>query len=269
MSYNFSVITNHELVIWYYQSNSPNGKCIIVGIWAPNLMDVDSLRNASLLTEAGYDVLVPEYYGFCRSQWKFTPMNSIQALIDTFFIARWQSQKTLKNVYSWKKIPSFSYEDISFLGMSYGWFAVLMLPKFLPQAKKIIALYPVVDYGSFWKRWVQEETAEDFYESILRGFHQQYRGIEDIVWQEQFQDNLWLSPLYALNSIKGTSLFLAHGTTDVSIFYKKTAEYFELLKKQYPKQNIVYKQYYWKGHWVETMIPATQDAILWLESNTF
>lgn len=75
-------LVKNGLVASFYQSANPNGKLMVVAIGAPNLIDVGALRNASLLTDAGYDVLVPEYYGFCRSEGEFTPMNSIETLLD-------------------------------------------------------------------------------------------------------------------------------------------------------------------------------------------
>ncbi|PID84287.1 hypothetical protein CSB09_01780 [Candidatus Gracilibacteria bacterium] len=251
----------------YYQSKNPNGKCIIVALGAPNLIDVDNLRNAKLLTDAGYDILVPEYYGFCRSQGKFTPQNSIQTLVDTYKIAQGNTSKILESVYFGEKIAPFSYKEIIFLGMSFGGFAVLMLPKFLPDTKKIIAFYPVLDYLSFGKMGVKEETAEDFRNNILRGFSTQFRGIQDDIWQKQFQDELGLSPLYETEYVKNVSLFLAHGTKDTSIFYKKTAQYFQILKQKYPSGNIVYKEYLDAGHDTNTMFPATKDAIHWLSKS--
>ncbi len=266
MNYNFSMLTDTKLVMWYYKSKNPNWKCVIVAIWAPNLIDVDNLRNAQILTDAWYDILVPEYYWFCRSKGRFTPKNSIKTLIDTYNIARWKSEKWLKNVYFWKKVKKFSYKEIIFLWMSFGGFAVLMLPKFLPEAKKIIAFYPVLDYLSFWKMWVKEETAKDFYNNIFRWFSTQFRWIKDNIWQKQFQDKLWLSPLYETKYLKNVSVFLAHWVEDESIFYRKTKKYFEILKQKYKSQNIVYKEYIWAWHNTKTMFPATKDAIEWLKN---
>lgn len=75
---------------------------MIVAIGAPNLVDVDSLRNAEILMDAGYDIITPEYYGFCRSGRDFTPMNSIQTLLDT------------KNVFSGGEVTDvYSGENIT------------------------------------------------------------------------------------------------------------------------------------------------------------
>ncbi len=264
-SYTFSLITDSALVLWYYRSKTPNGKCIIVAIGAPNLIDVDSLRNVEILTSFGYDVIVPEYYWFCRSTWTFTPMNSVQTLIDTNSIAKWDKNMNLIYVYSGESLM-MNYSDISFLWLSYGGFAVLVLPKFLPEATKIWAFYPVTDYVSFWNRWVKEETVYDFLASIRRWFSPLYRGIDDPIWEEQFSDALGLSPLFETRFLAWSSIFLAHGTRDDSIYYVKTREYYEKITNEFQDNNIVYLEYQNLGHGASTMLPASYEFCGWLAS---
>ncbi len=262
-SYTFLLITDTALVLWYYRAKIPNGKCIIVAIGAPNLMDVDSLRNVEILTSFWYDVIVPEYYWFCRSTWIFTPMNSVQTLIDSHSIAKGEKNSSLIKVYSGENI-TMNYTDISFLWMSYGGFAVLVLPKFLPEATKIWAFYPVTEYSSFWNRWVKEETVLDFLASIRRWFSPLYRGIDDPIWEEQFSDILGLSPLFETRFLAWSSVFLAHGTADESIYYSKTREYYEKISHEFPDNNIVYREYQNLGHGISTMFPASYEFCGWL-----
>lgn len=78
------IVKYKNIVWWYYQTTQKNPKwLIIVALGAPSLFDIDSLRNKDLLLEAGYDIIVPEYYGFCRSWGEFLPMNSIETLLVT------------------------------------------------------------------------------------------------------------------------------------------------------------------------------------------
>lgn len=258
------VVTNWKLVGSLYNAEKSSDTVIIVAIWAPNVRDVDSLRNASILTEAGYDVFVPDYYWFCRSKWMFTPMNSIKTLLDSKkLMMNW----VLQNVYEGWTIQC-KYKRCIFLWLSYGWFAVLMLPKFDNSITEIAAFYPVVDYGSFGKRWVKEETVEDFLNALKLGFSPVYRGINLAVWDKQFSDQAWLSPLFNLEYMKDVNLFLAHWTQDTSIYYKKTAEYYEKLKTFFNEWKFVYNQYEWCEHGSQTMIPATYDLLKYLkESN--
>lgn len=256
------VVKFWKLVWTYYQAEKESDTLIIVAIWAPNLMDVDNLRNANILTNLWYDVISPEYYGFCRSEGRFTPKNSIKTLIDTKnFFKSW----VLKSVYSWENIK-VSYKNFIFLGMSYGWWVVPLLPKYDKEIKNIAMFYPVTDYSSFWKRWVKEETVEDFCNSIYRWFSKIYRSINLTIWKKQFSDSTPYIPIKNIKYLENSNIFLAHGTLDKSIYYKKTSEYYEKIKKEFPDINIVYKEYSWAWHWVDTMFPATYEMIDFFEN---
>ncbi len=245
-------------IVWsYYESEKKSNTLIIVAIWAPNLMDVDSLRNADILTKAWYDVITPEYYGFCRSEWKFTPKNSIKTLLDTKnFFKNW----VIENIYNWEKIK-VKYKNFIFLWMSYWWWVVPLLPKYDKEVKNIAMFYPVVDYLSFWKRWVKEETVEDFCNSIYRGFSKIYNSIKLPIWKKQFKDETEYIPIKNMKYMKWVNTFLAHWTEDISIYYKKTSEYYTELKKIFPNWNIVYKEYKWFWHGFDTMEKWTYDMI--------
>ncbi len=249
-----------KLVWTYYKSKIKTGTLIIVAIWAPNLMDIDSLRNADILTNAWYDVVTPEYYGFCRSLGRFTPKNSIKTLIDTKnFFTNWVAT----DVYSWEKVK-LKYKKFIFIGMSYGWWVVPLLPQFDKTINNIALFYPVIDYNSFWKRWVTEETVEDFLNSIKRWFKKIYSWINLPIWTKHFQDKTDLIPINNIKYLKNTNIFLAHGTEDKSIYYKKTREYYEKLKNYNIKWNYIYKEYIWLWHWTDTMRKASYDFVEWL-----
>ncbi len=250
-------------LVWsYYKSDNKSDILIIAAIWAPNLMDVDSLRNVDILIKAWYDVITPEYYGFCRSFWKFTPINSIKTFIDTknFF-----KKGVVINVYSWKKVK-VKYKKFIFLGMSYWWWVVPLLPRFDKEVNTIAMFYPVIDYSSFWKRWVKEETVEDFLNSIKRWFSKIYNWIKLPIWEKHFQDKTDLIPINNIKYLKNVNIFLAHGTNDKSIYYKKTREYYERLKKYNIKGNYIYKEYKWFWHGIDTMREASYDLIKWLQN---
>ena len=251
-------------LIWaFYRAKNPLHKLIIVWIWAPNLVDVDNLRNAYILTDAWYDVIVPDYYGFCRSEGKFTPMNSIRTFLDTKkFFSDWIAT----NVYTWENFK-ISYKDFIFLGLSYGWGAALLLPKFDKTIKKIWVFYPITNYTSLGKYWGKEETVEDFLNSINLWFKKIYKWINLPVWEKHFEDKTNLIPLENIKYLKNTTLFLAHGTKDISICYEKTKEFYEKLKKLNPQGNYCCNLYENLWHGKETMIPATIDFIKRLDSH--
>lgn len=250
-----------KLIGSYYISEKKTDTLIIIWIWAPNLMDVDSLRNASILTNAWYDVITPEYYGFCRSEGKFTPTNSIKSLLATKkFFKNWLAI----NIYSWEEIK-VSYKKFIYLGMSYGWWVAPLLPKFDKEVKTIAMFYPVTDYSTFWKRGVKEETVDDFLSSIKRGFSKIYNGINLPIWKKHFEDKTDLIPVKNIKYLKDVNVFLAHGTDDISIYYKKTREYYEKLKLCNKKGNYLYKEYKWLWHGFDTMERASYDMIKWLQ----
>lgn len=252
-----------KLVWTYYKSSKITDSLVIVAIWAPNLMDVDSLRNAEILTELWYDVITPEYYWFCRSEWKFTPKNSIKTLIDTKNIfTNW----IIQDVYSGDEIQ-VKYKNFIFLWMSYWWWVVPLLPKYDKEIKNIAMFYPVTDYSTFWKRWVKEETVDDFCNAIYRWFSKIYNSINLPIWKKQFNDETEYIPVKNMEYLDWINLFLAHGTSDKSIYYKKTKEYYQKLKQLFPLWNIEYIEYTEKWHGTETMFPATYDMIKFFRKN--
>ncbi len=253
-------LVKNRLVASYARSGNPNGTLVIVAIGAPNAVDIDSLRNADLLTAAGYDVLVPDYYGFARSGGRFTPQNSIKTLLD----ARKYAMGGEWTVAYSGESKILEYSNIVFLGLSYGGGVVPLLPKFCPEIDTIGLFYPVTDYRSFGKRGVKEETVEDFLRALKTGFRPLYRGIDDPVWTRQFDDALRLTPMLETAYLKNVRVFLAHGTEDESIYYKKTAEYAAKLRSEFPRNDIEYREYPGLQHGFSTMLPATEDFIRFL-----
>lgn len=245
-------------IVWsYYESKKNSKTLIIVAIWAPNLMDVDNLRNVEILTDTWYDVVTPEYYGFCRSEWEFTPENSIKTLLDTKnTFKKWE----LTNVYSWDKI-NVEYDDFIFLWMSYGWWVVPLLPKYDKEIKNIAMFYPVTDYSTFWKRWVKEETVDDFCNAIYRWFSNIYNSIKLPIWKKQFEDETEFIPVKNLEYLEWINLFLCHWTEDKSIYYKKTSEYYEQLKIMFPRWSIEYREYEWLWHGYDSMKQWNYDML--------
>ena len=124
-------------------------------------------------------------------------------------------------------------------------------------------LYPLLDYKSLWTRWVKEETVQDFLWALNFGFKNIYRWIDQAMWKKHFNDSLWFTPSKNINLLKNKNIFLAHGTDDISIYYKKTEEYYKKIKNI--GKNIVCKIYPWCKHGTETMIPATKDFVKWLD----
>ncbi len=254
------IVKYNDVVWWYYQTKQgiPKG-LIVVALGAPSLSNIDNLANSELLLEAGYDIIVPEYLWFCRSWWEFLPMNSIETLLMTKKTFTWGN---VIEIYANENIPVV-YENIIFLWLSYGWSVIPLLPKFDSTIKTIWLFYPLFDYTTLWTRGVKEETTEEFLESLKRWFSYVYRGIDNPIREKHFNDDLWLTPSKNIELMKGKNVFLAHGTNDTSIYYKKTEEYFQKIKDI--AENAECKIYDGLAHGKDTMIPATRDFIerLW------
>lgn len=93
-----------DLVGEWYSPGEQNDTLVIVAKGAPGLpKPVDP----SPYFKAGYDVIIPEYYGYCRSLREFTPMNCIQTILDTKTHFR---QGDIKNVYGQEEL-SVAYEN--------------------------------------------------------------------------------------------------------------------------------------------------------------
>lgn len=252
-------VTYNDIVGGYYQTAQPCKGLIVVALGAPSIANIDSLKNQDLLLEAGYDIIVPDYYGFCRSWKKFLPMNSIATLLVTKEVF---AGGTVTDVYTQETLR-VAYDTIIFLWLSYGASVVAMLPKFDDTVTTMGLFYPLFDYTSLWTMGVKEETTEDFLAALKLGFGPLYRGIDDPLWTEQFNDNLWLTPSKHTELMEGKNVFLAHGTEDESIYYKKTEIYADAIKEK--AKIVACKIYPGLKHGSDTLLPATKDFIQRLE----
>ena len=251
-----------DLVWWFYKSSKKTDTMVVVALWAPGLFDIDNLRESDILLDAWYDIIVPEYYWFCRSSWIFTPKNCVKTLLDTK--ENFTNGEQL-DIYSWEKYKN-NYNNFIFIGFSFGWAVVWCLPKFDSEIKSIAMIYPVLDYSTLWKKWVKEETAKDFIDVINRWFWNIYRGYDLSVWHEQFNDKLWLTPSENISYMKDVNLFISHGYEDESLYYKRTKEYYEKLKGLFPKWNYLYKEYKWSWHDIITMKKSIIDLINFIKN---
>lgn len=254
----------YKKLVWvFYPARALSKWLIIISIWAPNIEDIESLRNASILTDAWYDIFVPEYYGFCRSRWKFSPMNSIQSLIDSYKI--FANGYLCSDFYDWSSFLK-KYQNIIFLWLSYGGWLVLSLPRFCQKISTIWAFYPVVEYKWLWK-YDNEESGQDFLLCLRRQFKHLYRLSKKSLWREHFEHKNSLAPVQKKNMkyLKWLNVFLAHGKKDTSIHYIRTEKYSEKVIWFHPNNHlcILYPN---TGHGYETLIPASYDFTEWLST---
>lgn len=235
------LIKYSEIVASYYESQNKNWSLIIIALWAPNLEDIDNLRYRDLYLAAGYDILVPEYYWYCRSGGSFTPENSIQTLLDT---KNTFNSGCVRDIFL-DEIIQMKYKKIYFIWMSYGAWVVALLPKYDRSITDIALIYPVLSYETLWKTWVTEESAQDFKSIIQKWYSQVYRWIELPIWEEHFLDKTEYIPEKNINYLQWVNIFVSHWMDDNIINYKRTKQYYKNIKKIFPQNNILYKQYLW------------------------
>jgi dienelactone hydrolase len=254
------VIAYWDIVGSFYQSDSENARLIIVAMWAPNLEDIDALRYVELYLQAWYDIIVPEYYWYCRSWGIFTPANSIQTLLDTKNIfTSW----SVKNIFS-GELLTVKYENIYFVWMSYGAGVVAMLAKYDSDIKNIALIYPVLSYQSLWKIGFTEESGSDFKKVLQEWYSQIYRGIELPIWEEHFQDLTEYIPEQNIDSLKWVNIFLSHGTLDTVINNTRTKKFHQNIRTMFPENTCIYKEYIW---WHDDLVlkKSIEDIILFFD----
>lgn len=221
------------LVMTFYKSLSenPKDKVIIVAMWAPWGWDAFSLKYVDILAKKWYDVLVPEYYGFMRSSWYFSPWWVIRTLIDSKkLLEQWEG---LESYYS-NKQRILQYRNPIFIWSSFGGCVVSMLPYFDRTIKKIGLISPVLEFSSLWE-W--EETVESFWDVMNNWWKNIYKWVNDatkLERDEHFDDNSWLIPTKNFDHFKDVQLFLAHGTLDESIKFEKSEKFIMKLRNRFP-----------------------------------
>lgn len=256
----------YKKLVWvlYFTKCITKKWLIIIALWAPNIEDIESLRNAHILTEAWYDVFVPEYYGFCRSGGRFTPHSSLESLVDAYTVfSKWRYYQDFYTGQSIKR----TYPTIHILWFSYGGWVALNLPRILPQITTIGAFYPVTNYRWLWKKY-REETWEDFLEIIAKKYRHLYRLWSTSHWKKLFrQESLSAISRKNIRSLIDGNIFIAHGKNDTIIHFSHSEDFWRQAKKA-GANNIQCLLYENCGHGYETMIPATLDFVKWLDTLT-
>jgi cephalosporin-C deacetylase-like acetyl esterase len=204
----------------------------------------DNGSEFSLLQKSWYDVVVPEYYGYARSGWLFTPSGCIQAVLDTVKIF---SKGSVQDVWG-NKALQVSYEKIIIVGSSFGGWIAAMAPKFEPCIKEIILLYPQLAPAKYGTLWLPEETTHEFRRTCKQGYNGLFRRWDDAEWQAMFADQGPYVPMEHYEHLKDVSVFMGHGTADDVIHYSRTKEFYKKLTSYNPTGTYEYVEYYGLGH---------------------
>ena len=217
------------LVGQYYQT--PGNKKLVVWIgWAPSRPSSPD-KEAMMVSESGFDLIRPEFYGYSRSAWIFSPKNCIQTIYDN------------------EEILTPVYDEIVMVWHSYGGWIAAAMPKFDETIKEIVLLAPWFAPDNLNELWYPEETDEEFLRQCLLWYKHIYR-FEDGIDPYDGLINLWeLNPIKNLSHLSDTKIFIWHGTGDDVIWSGRSKKFVEQLKELNPHGNYHYAEYYglWHG----------------------
>lgn len=253
-------------LVWvYYPTSFTSRGLIIVAIWAPNSEDIGTLRNAQILNQAGYDIFVPEYYGFSRSIGSFSPDTSLLSLLHAIDI--FSSWIFGYDVYSWDEFAR-TYDEIILIGTSYGGGLVVSVPQYRKNIRKVGLFYPLLSYIWLQSSGYSEESGEDFLQSILHDYSYLYHWMDEDIWRKYFSGEL----VFPISSddiwfLSNTSVFMTHGMSDRCIHFSRTESFYEKLHHHFSDNDwILLKLYEWLWHGDETLLVSSRDFISWLDS---
>lgn len=256
------IIKIRKIVAGFYTSDKQTNSIVIYAIGAPLTGDMGKLVTAPMLLSRGFDIFVPDYIGYCRSEGKFTPKNCIKTFLESYEYVRGGQAIDVR---TGEKLR-MSYKNVLFIGSSFGGAYVPLLPRFNPKIKNLAMLYPVTDYN-LCGTMKGEESINDFMRSMEYGYKYLYRGIMHPIWQKHFKNQDGLSPIDNLDFLKNAKVFIAHGKKDKCINYQQSLRYFDFLKKQHPQSIENYKLviYPQGAHDKTTSIPAVRNLCQWLK----
>lgn len=240
-------------------------KCIVVyGIGAPLPPDEGKLSDAAVILDYDTDLYVPDYIGYGRSEGKFTPMNCIRTFLD-LYDALTKGCTAVCNYASLKQ--KLQYDEVHFMGRSFGGTYVTLLPRFNKQITNICSIFPVVDWANLGKsNGHPEETVEGFYKAMIGdGYQYLYRGILDPVWKKHFAGEDDLNPINNVAYLKNARVFIGHGKKDTNIYYGNSAKYYNGIIEMFAgrRDQFMLKLYPY-DHSRKTSNKAAADYLQWM-----
>jgi hypothetical protein len=247
----------------YYPCSHPVRQIVVYGIGAPLPPDNGTLPGADIINRAGFDLFVPDYLGYGRSDGVFTPKNCIKTFLNLYdyFTTGCVGKNTLLN-----KTRRFKYRRVVFVGRSFGGTYVPLLPRFNPLITELILIFPVVDSASCGSV-PGEETNRRFLESMKKdGYHHLYRGILASQWGRHLENLDDLSPMSNIRHLSRVKMFIGHGKQDRCVSFTKSLHYGKLITKMFPKGQFKYKFYPLGGHDPFTAQKSIRDGLNWLNS---
>jgi pimeloyl-ACP methyl ester carboxylesterase len=235
------------LVGQYYQTEG-NKKLLIWIWWAPSLPSSPD-KEALIVSQSGFDLVRPEFYGYARSSWIFSPKNCIQTVYDTIQV--YKQQLPILSIYEDQELLTPIYDEIVIVWHSYGWWITAAMPKFDEIVKEIVLLAPWFAPDDLNQLWYSEETDEEFLRQCLLWYKSIYRFGDDIDPYDGLI-NIWaLNPINDISHLRDVKVFVWHGSADDVIWCGRSKAFVDQLKDMNPDGHYHYAEYYWLWHgWI-------------------
>lgn len=255
------LIKYNWIVANYHKGFLPNKKLVIFGMWLPGLPKDSQDSDYQAFFAAWYDIVIPEYIWSFRSEWEFTPDNCYKTLLDT-----------KQHFKDWIVFDLFAktgitvkYNEIEFLGSSFGGYLVSRLPLYDETIKRIGLLFPALQLADMWKIGFVEESNDDFdYIMLTAGLGHLYRGYPSQEREDFNNDKHGFSYDQMVEKLSSIPVFVAHGELDSCIHYSRSDKFISKLSHS---DNLYIKLPKW-DHGSSTRVPATPEYCKWLNNIT-
>jgi hypothetical protein len=233
-------------LVGQYHQTEGNNKLAIYLWWAPSLpsaMDKESW----FLVNSGFDLVRPDYYGYARSDWFFSPKNCIQTIYNTIQI--FNDRLPVFSIYLAQEIIPSQYNEIILIGASYGWWIASIMPKFDIKIKEIVLMYPALDRLDRNEHVHKESTDEDFLREYSLWYKHLYRFTE---WTDPYEAMLDIGEFDSkkdCSHLSDTKVFVWHGSADDVIWCGRSKQFVEQLTEMNSNGKYYYAEYYglWHG----------------------
>lgn len=197
------------------------------------------------LQTSWYDLVIPDYYGYARSEGLFTLSGCIQTVLDT---AQTFCEGTVLDV-RWNTSLQVRYDHIIIAGASFGGRVACMSPKFDTSLKEVVLCYPWIPSCDWWTWNYIEETLEQYHQQCRDWFGGLLRFADENAWNDLYNEKWpFAANKYNIDHLHDVSVFAWHGTADEVIHYTRTRDFCTQLFQRNPDGTYQYVEYYGLGH---------------------
>ncbi len=203
LSIPWSISQKHIFATLYY--NNTNTKVLLLAWGCPSTWKQYDIKK---FIDLWYDIVIPEYLWFLRSDGLFTPDWCIETIETTRdYIIQWELYDVQWTFVIWKKYNSIYYIGFSFWGMRSCYFKSWCFDQY----------YLLAPLLTPWSLEAGEETLEDFYYAMQYFYPHVYRWFDQQTWSIFFENHT----MY-LDQLKDKSICILHGKKDFSIRHHRS-----------------------------------------------